>query len=219
MGGRQPNAAPQGSGQSWEDLPAWGGKASVPPTPGPPPATGQEALQGTQGCGCCSRAVTLLWGHRDRLGHCRQLDATLGMKSRPTDCSGHSRESWLVTESPSNAAQEPSLAERRLPTPPQGGCGTTRASFPGTATEGASSSPPSPRETQPAPARAPLKRSRRCPGWCPWAGAEHSPGQTFLHHGAGGTRNLLSATRQASGQTSAFSRTSETVPTAEVMDL
>lgn len=77
-----------------------------------------------------------------------------------------------------------------------------------TAEEGASLSPSCPWETQPELARAPLKRSQRCPGWCPWAGTDRSPSPSFLRRGTGGTRNLFSAARQASGQTSSFSRTS-----------
>lgn len=77
------------------------GRESIgPPAPGHPAATGQQEEQdpepqGTQGCGCHGRAVLLPQEHRDRLGHCRWLDTTPGTKSRPTEHSGHRRESWL----------------------------------------------------------------------------------------------------------------------------
>lgn len=83
-GGRQPSTALWGTREDFPPLQRQGRRRRGDPQP-----------QSTQGSGCHGRAVPLLRERGDRLGHCGWLDTTPGTESRPTDRSGHRRESWL----------------------------------------------------------------------------------------------------------------------------
>ena len=142
-------------------------------------------------------------GARGPAGSLQALDTTPGTKSRPTDRSGHRRESRLRPSSPQTPLRSlrwQSIVSPRLRT---AAAAVPGCPFQAQGRKGLPQALPPPWEAQPDLARAPLKWSQRHPGWCPWAGAEPSPSPSSPRRGAGGTRSLCSKASQAPGQTSA----------------
>lgn len=80
-----------GQQEGWEDFLTWGGEASIPSA-----TTGQEEQGWSRRApGAAGAKAELLRERRDQLGRRGRLDTTPGTTTRPTEHSGHRRESRL----------------------------------------------------------------------------------------------------------------------------